>query len=201
MIQIKGSLITNLVLYLNFLSYTYRYVHQPMPAWWLGQPSHSKSIHDERHEDWGILLGPHMAAENEGQEDYTHERMSIDRSKGASRNSNLSKPILVRAKPETTPGNRTDNQAHASRPEDDNDIIVVEDGRVSIANAALKDVLLAQYSEDESVIETMPLLKCICYLVWVDSQVGSDQCPEESREPRDVGNHTEFGFLPYASVY
>lgn len=97
-----------------------------------------------------------MAAENEGQEDYTHERMSIDRSKGASRNSNLSKPILVRAKPETTPGNRTDNQAHVSRPEDDNDIIVVEDGRVSIANAAPKGVLLAQYSEDESVIEQWP---------------------------------------------
>lgn len=47
----------------------------------------------------------------------------------------------------------------------------------------------------------MALLKCIRYLVWVDSQVGSEQCPEESREPRDVGNHTEFGFPPYASVY
>lgn len=79
--------------------------------------------------------------------------------------------------------------------------IEIEDGRVSIANAALKGLLLAQYSEDESVIETMLLLKCIRYLAWVDSQVGSGQCGEESREPRDDRNHTEFGFLSYASVY
>ncbi|KAK1240317.1 hypothetical protein MKX08_007759, partial [Trichoderma sp. CBMAI-0020] len=78
--------------------------------------------------------------------------------------------------------------------------VEVEDGRVSV-NAALKSVLLARYPEDEPVIETMLLLKCIRYLVWVDSQVENDQSIGESHEPRNLMNSTEFGFVPNASVY
>ncbi|KAM0520493.1 hypothetical protein ACHAPE_002886 [Trichoderma viride] len=78
--------------------------------------------------------------------------------------------------------------------------IEIEDGSVSV-NAALKALLLAQYPEEVSVIETMLLLKCIRYLVWVDSQVENDQSIEKNCEPREFGKSTEFGFVPYASVY
>ncbi|UKZ68921.1 uncharacterized protein TrAtP1_009939 [Trichoderma atroviride] len=79
--------------------------------------------------------------------------------------------------------------------------VKVEDGRINIVNTALKAVLLAQYPEDESFIETMLLLKCIRYLDWVDLRVGNDQSREESCESRNFRNSTEFDFVPYASVY
>ncbi|KAL6696974.1 hypothetical protein J3F84DRAFT_371766 [Trichoderma pleuroticola] len=79
--------------------------------------------------------------------------------------------------------------------------IEINDGRVSVVNGALKDLLLAQYTENESIIETKLLLKCIRYLVWVDSQVGNDKSGDERREPRNFRNSTEFDFVPYASVY
>lgn len=79
--------------------------------------------------------------------------------------------------------------------------VKVEDGRVTIANAALKSLLRAQYPQGDSVIETMFLLKCIRYLAWVRLQVRNGQCGEESCEPQDFMNSTEFDYVPYASVY
>ncbi|KFY88352.1 hypothetical protein V498_06811 [Pseudogymnoascus sp. VKM F-4517 (FW-2822)] len=79
--------------------------------------------------------------------------------------------------------------------------VEVDDWKVGIVNARLKDLLLARYTEDESIIETRLLLKCIRYLDWVDLQVRNNESGEERREPQEFRNSTQFNLVPYASVY
>lgn len=79
--------------------------------------------------------------------------------------------------------------------------VKVHDGRVWFADAVLKDAFRAQHKEDRSDIETRLLLKCLRYLVWVDSHTQNDESGKKRCELRDSENSTELHLLSYASVY
>jgi ankyrin repeat protein len=77
--------------------------------------------------------------------------------------------------------------------------VKVVSGRVEVANTALKVFIVNKYMEDESAIHTELLRKCLRYISWANTALGSDNRREEFGPSPTSG--TQYDLLGYAALY